>query len=163
MRGRLALRAVSNSKQTRPICPIYRRVVTTRELFLRRVVSTACSPEQLLVAEAQPSSVLAFCYRSQSSTSTKRWPRYRSRSINLWKSRTHRSAVDESEAAVHATNAPYRQGRPTAVAHLPSRHAKLRRSLLELILRRTSAPTSCSALNPRVSGASTTHDDDRSV
>ena len=88
------------------------------------------------------------------------------RALNLWKSRTHRSAVDESEAAVHATNAPYRQDRPTAVAHLPSRHAKLRRSLLELILRRTrapSAPSSFSALNPRVSGASTTHDDDRSV
>ena len=85
------------------------------------------------------------------------------RALNLWKSRTHRSAVDESEAAVHATNAPHRQGRPTATALLRSRHAKLRRSLLELILRRTSAPTSCSALNPRVSGASTTHDDDRSV
>jgi hypothetical protein len=31
------------------------------------------------------------------------------------------------------------------------------------MLRRTSAPSSCSASNPRVNGASTTHDDDRSV
>ena len=85
------------------------------------------------------------------------------RALNLWKSRTHRSAVDESEAAVHATNAPYRQSRPTAAAPLPTRLSKLRRSVLDQMLRRTSAPSSCSASNPRVNGASTTHDDDRSV
>ena len=86
------------------------------------------------------------------------------RALNL-KSRTHRSAVDESEpAAVHATNGAYRQDNRTTAAPLPSRLSKLRRSVLQQMLRRTCAPSSRSALNPRVSAASTTtHDDDRSV
>ena len=47
------------------------------------------------------------------------------RALNL-KSRTHRSAVDESEpAAVHATNGAYRQDNRTAAAPLPSRLSKL--------------------------------------
>ena len=80
------------------------------------------------------------------------------RAFNLWKSRTHRTAVDESEAAVRAMNGAYRQGSPTAAAPLPSRLSQLRRSVLEQMLRRTSAPSSW-----MVSGASTTHNDDRSV
>ena len=80
------------------------------------------------------------------------------RAFNLWKSRTHRTAVDESEAAVRAMNGAYRQGSPTAAAPLPSRLSQLRRSVLEQMLRRSSAPSSW-----MVSGASTTHNDDRSV
>ena len=91
------------------------------------------------------------------------------RALNLWKSATHRnlaaqSAVDESEAAVHTENAPCTQGRPSLAAPLPGRHdAKLRASVLEHLLRVTRASCRCSGSTPRVSGASTSPDDDRPV
>ena len=95
------------------------------------------------------------------------------RALSLRMTRTHRnfaaqSAKNESEAAVHAENAPCTQGRPSLAAPLPSRHdAKLRASVLENLLRVTRA-CQCSGSTPRVtvSGASTNRtnpDDDRPV
>ena len=61
------------------------------------------------------------------------------RALNLRLSRTHgnlaaQSAVGESEATVHAVNAPYRQGRPPAATASPNRcnsQGKLRASEVE--------------------------------
>ena len=96
------------------------------------------------------------------------------RALRLRMTRTHRnfaaqSAKNESEAAVHAENAPCTQGRPSLAAPLPSRHdAKLRASVLENLLRVTRGACQCSGSTPRVtvSGASTNRtnpDDDRPV
>jgi len=84
--------------------------------------------------------------------------------LNLRMSRTHRNLVARNSAAVHATNAPYRQGRPLAAAPLSSRHvAKQRQLVLDELLSGTRALSSSSASSPRFRGTSTTHDDDRAV
>jgi hypothetical protein len=84
--------------------------------------------------------------------------------LNLRMSRTHRNLVARNSAAVHATNAPYRQGRPLAAAPLSSRHvAKQRQLVLEELLSGTRSLSSSSASSPRFRGTSTTHDDDRAV